>query len=247
MTEDVRPINWANRPKSYVARTNAWDDFPNGRWGDGRSPAFGDLKDNISHFFRPSIGSRDDRKAIWGEAPLKPNEIYDVFAKYVEGLIPILPWCESAPQAETNTIQIRLSRINRFGFMTINSQPAVNGEISDHPIFGWGGHGGRVYQKAYVEFFCSPERLKCLSNIFLKKPQMSYYAIDHAGNRVGSTNQAVTALTWGVFPNKEIQQPTIFDANTFAVWSEEAFHLWIQSWACLYDDETDSSALLHEV
>lgn len=31
--EQVRPINWANRPKSYVKRTEDWDEFPNGRWG----------------------------------------------------------------------------------------------------------------------------------------------------------------------------------------------------------------------
>ena len=31
--EDVRPINWANRPKSYIKRTVTWDEFPNGRWG----------------------------------------------------------------------------------------------------------------------------------------------------------------------------------------------------------------------
>jgi hypothetical protein len=37
--EDVRPIHWANRPKSYIKRTITWDEFPNGRWGDNRSPA----------------------------------------------------------------------------------------------------------------------------------------------------------------------------------------------------------------
>jgi len=39
MSEEVRPINWANRPKSYIKRTITWDEFPNGRWGDNRSPA----------------------------------------------------------------------------------------------------------------------------------------------------------------------------------------------------------------
>ena len=29
--ENVRPIFWANRPKSYMARTESWDEFPNGR------------------------------------------------------------------------------------------------------------------------------------------------------------------------------------------------------------------------
>ena len=41
--EDVRPIFWRNRNRSYVARTQDWDEFPNGRWGDSRSPAFGEL------------------------------------------------------------------------------------------------------------------------------------------------------------------------------------------------------------
>ena len=31
LSEDVRPINWANRPKSYIKRTVMWDEFPNGR------------------------------------------------------------------------------------------------------------------------------------------------------------------------------------------------------------------------
>ena len=31
--ENVRPIFWAKQPRSYVLRTEAWDDFPNGRWG----------------------------------------------------------------------------------------------------------------------------------------------------------------------------------------------------------------------
>ena len=41
-TEDVRPIFWAIKPKSYIARTKEWDEFPNGRWGVSRSPAFGE-------------------------------------------------------------------------------------------------------------------------------------------------------------------------------------------------------------
>lgn len=30
--EYVRPIFWASRPKSYIYRTQDWDEFPNGRW-----------------------------------------------------------------------------------------------------------------------------------------------------------------------------------------------------------------------
>jgi methylenetetrahydrofolate reductase (NADPH) len=39
-TEDVRPIFWAIKPQSYSMRTQDWDEFPNGRWGVSRSPAF---------------------------------------------------------------------------------------------------------------------------------------------------------------------------------------------------------------
>ena len=60
--QDVRPINWANRPKSYIARTNQWDEYPNGRWGDARSPAFGELSN--SHFFGTSVCSREDRLTV---------------------------------------------------------------------------------------------------------------------------------------------------------------------------------------
>lgn len=41
--ETVRPIFWRNRPRSYILRTEAWDEYPNGRWGDSRSPAYGEL------------------------------------------------------------------------------------------------------------------------------------------------------------------------------------------------------------
>lgn len=41
--ENIRPIFWANRTKSYLSRTENWDEFPNGRFGDSRSPAYGEL------------------------------------------------------------------------------------------------------------------------------------------------------------------------------------------------------------
>jgi len=41
--ENIRPIFWANRTESYISRTEDWDEFPNGRFGDSRSPAYGEL------------------------------------------------------------------------------------------------------------------------------------------------------------------------------------------------------------
>ena len=261
----MRPINWANRQKSYIKRTLAWDEFPNGRWGDGRSPAFGELSN--SHFFRPVEGSKEDRLAMWGEAPINCEDVYEIFARYIEGKIPVLPWCETPLQPETSTVSCPIAELNRKGFLSINSQPAVNGEKSNHPLFGWGGPGGRVYQKAYLELFASPANLAVLIKAVENRPNLVFYAVDCNGvvcsspslnsttsSPSSSTNtsssitaKSVTALTWGVFPNKEILQPTIFDPTTFLVWSQEAFNLWTSAWAALYDDETDSSALIYEV
>lgn len=145
----------------------------------------------------------------------------------------------------------------------------VNGERSDHAIFGWGGPGGRVYQKAYVEFFVSPNNLKFITSYFTKYPNLSVYQVNRNGeglslNTTTSTpttrqnmnvsaddsipkTKNVTAVTWGVFPDKEVLQPTIFDPETFLVWSKEAFELWTQAWASIYDDESESCGLIYEV
>ena len=52
-----------------------WDEFPNGRWGDGRSPAFGDLSSTHS-FFRSALGTTTERLTMWG-GKLLSTEIHD--------------------------------------------------------------------------------------------------------------------------------------------------------------------------
>lgn len=256
--EEVRPINWANRPKSYVMRTDDWDEFPNGRWGDSTSPAFGELS-SLSHFYSNlNTVSEDDRRAYLGEHPSTYQDIYNVFSQYILGSIPYLPWCESRLQPESFTIQNQLSDLNKKGFLTINSQPSVNGVKSDHPTFGWGGPGGYVYQKAYIECFVHPDKAKLLVDMITHKyPSMNLYAVNNIGDemRAGiglgwdgdAKVDTVTALTWGVFPHREIIQPTIFDPSTFLVWAEEAFSLWDSAWLNLYDFGSYSFELIENV
>ena len=246
--EQVRPINWANRPKSYVVRTEDWDEFPNGRWGDATSPAFGELSD-VSHFYSFSLGSDDDQRAMLGHHPKTPADVYEVFAKYVEGKIPHIPWCETTLQPESFLIQKKLSQLNRSGYLTINSQPSVNGAPSSHKTFGWGGPGGYVYQKAYCECFCSPEHTQQLVAMVKQHKSMNLYAVNVTGDQIqeGVELGGVTALTWGVFPNREILQPTIFDPSTFIVWSEEAFSLWTFMWMNLYDYDSTSYTLIETI
>ena len=246
--EEVRPINWANRPKSYVMRTEDWDEFPNGRWGDSTSPAFGELSE-VSHFYSFTLGTEEDRRDMLGNNPTTPQDIYEVFARYVEGGISHIPWCETPLQPESFLIRSQLATLNRAGFLTINSQPSVNGASSTHPTFGWGGSGGVVYQKAYCECFASPENTNHLLAMISDHPSMNLYAVNNSGQelRVGVEEGGITALTWGVFPNREILQPTIFDPSTFLVWAEEAFSLWTTMWQNLYDMESDSYELIENI
>ena len=104
-----------------------------------------------------------------------------------------------------------------------------------------------MYQKAYIEFFTSPELLQVILEVVRSRSNLSLYATDCNKQCMHSGPQGVTALTWGVFPNKEILQPTVFDSETFVVWSEEAFELWTQAWATLYDDETESCSLIYDI
>jgi hypothetical protein len=39
--------------------------------------------------------------------------------------------------------------------------------------------------------------------------------------------EGANAVTWGVFPGREIIQPTVVDPMSFRVWKDEAFELWL--------------------
>jgi hypothetical protein len=52
-------------------------------------------------------------------------------------------------------------------------QPRVNGVRSDDVVFGWGGPGGYVYQKAYVECFASPKHLAALLRAAKSSPSIT--------------------------------------------------------------------------
>lgn len=239
--EDVRPIFWANRPKSYLARTMQWDEFPNGRWGDSRSPAFGDISDYMhSHI------ALDKRLEMWGEAPQNKKDVGAVFSRFCRGEIAAIPWFDLPLEAETSIIRKQLIRLNEKGIWTINSQPRVNAAPSSDPSVGWGGAGGHVYQKAYVEFFLAGEHIPLLVDLFKDRSHISFHAVNHEG--LSYTNRdTVNALTWGVFPGREVIQPTVVDPDSFVVWKDEAFSLWLHVWGAIYPKDSISAKLLHEI
>jgi len=285
--EQVRPIFWSNRVSSYLARTSEWDwdGFPNGRWGDSKSPAFGDVSEYYLAFKRPKV----DRKKLWG-TPQSAADVSKVFVGFLQGKVSSLPWCDTAPAAETSAIAPQLLWLNTHGILTINSQPPVNGCPSEDPVFGWGPAGGYCFQKAYLEMFCPPDLWSFVEKELLRRPNLTFHAVTADGRESWSVSlggssrcihkeqaaQAVAssaapldgkqddlddtypedtepnAVTWGVFPGREIVQPTVVDPVAFRAWKQEAFELWKSQWASAYksvdkggsaEDETAQSVI----
>lgn len=240
--EDVRPIFWRNRNKSYVLRTQDWDEFPNGRWGDSRSPAFGEL----DAYGIGLTGTNETNRNKWGE-PTTVRHIADTFVRYLDQEIDSLPWSEAPLTAEADVIKQDLVALNKRGLLTINSQPAVDGVKSSHPIYGWGPSNGYVYQKAYLELLVPPETVIAIIDRTKDRPSLTYYAVTKDGElKTNAPSDGPNAVTWGVFPGKEIVQPTIVESVSFLAWRDEAFRLGTD-WAHCFDSNTPSRALLEKI
>jgi methylenetetrahydrofolate reductase (NADPH) len=242
--ESVRPIYWANRPRSFISRTEDWDNYPNGRWGDAGSPAFDILGDY--HLTQLYANSEETRKKEWG-TPATEQDVANTFCAYLKGEITRLPWNDTALASESDLISDSLKKMNASGFLTINSQPSVNGAPSDHAVHGWGGPKGYVYQKAYLEFFTSPQNFEKFKTLISKYPSLDYQAVNAKGETEGNL-AGIAAVTWGVWPGSEIKQPTIVDPNVFCnIWKDEAFGLWLSQWASLYPEGTASRKLIENM
>lgn len=95
----------------------------------------------------------------------------------------------------------------------------MNGASSSDKVVGWGEPGGYVYQKAYIEFFASPENILKLKKVIKKYPTLSFHAVNMKGDQYTNAKHRVNAVTWGVFPDSEIIQPTVVCGETFAkIW-----------------------------
>jgi hypothetical protein len=92
---------------------------------------------------------REEAHKIWG-FPSSLSDVHSLFAQFCRGKLPALPWSDTPPSAETTVIASQLAKLNEVGFLTINSQPAVNGARSDDRVHGWGPSNGFVYQKVAV-------------------------------------------------------------------------------------------------
>ncbi|KAH9993822.1 MTHFR-domain-containing protein [Russula vinacea] len=188
-----------------------WDEFPNGRFGDANSPAF---------------GSQD----LWGgfgriETPShpRPRTLADITAlslSFLSGKITSYPFSTAPLSSESQLILPHLLRLAGHGWWPVSSQPAVDGTPSEDDTVGWGPPGGYVYQKPFVEFFASEAIVERLERAI---KSMNGVVDFLAGNKAGElkTNMQDTernAVTWGVFPGQEIIQSTIIEQESFETW-----------------------------
>ncbi|KAG5455766.1 MAG: hypothetical protein BJ554DRAFT_4706 [Olpidium bornovanus] len=164
--------------------------------------------------------------------PTSVDDICRLFADFCCGRLSGLPWYDQPLNPETDVIRQQLATVNLGGYLTINSQPAVNGVPSDDKVFGWGPKNGYVYQKAYLEFFVSAEELERLLDTISGDPMITYHAVNRQGDfRTNALSDRPNAVTWGVFPGKEIQQPTIVEAISFMAWKVSTLPLLLFSTA----------------
>lgn len=235
-----------------LGREATWDDFPNGRFGDSRSPAYGEI-DGYGVSLHMSV---TQAVRLWGH-PATKQDINDMFVRHVRGELAALPWSEEELLAESSTITPHLASLNAKGWWTVASQPAVNSTRSSDATFGWGPANGFVFQKAFLEFFLSSADWAALQEK-LQRPGVRevvcFYAANAKGDFVSSDNasgvtaastasSSTNAVTWGVFPGKEIVTPTIIEEVSFRAWCEEAFGIW-DEWSRVYGKGSPSATLL---
>ncbi|SCU95460.1 LANO_0E10418g1_1 [Lachancea nothofagi CBS 11611] len=227
-----------------LGKDATWDEFTNGRFGDSRSPAFGEIDG-----YGPSLKvSHQKAYKIWGQ-PQNFNDIKTLFIRYLEGALDALPWSDLGLSPETALIQEELIQVNERGYLTLASQPATNSTSSTDKIFGWGPRGGYVYQKSFVEMFVHKQQWENELKPKLEplSPNVSFY--------VGDSNEAFysnlesncsSVVTWGVFPNSEILQTTIVEEESFKAWRDEAFSIWLE-WSKLFPRGSTPNTLLRQI
>lgn len=234
-----------SRGSGALGRDATWDEFPNGRFGDSRSPAYGEIDG-----YGPTLKvSSKKAHELWGH-PTDIKDLKSIFIKYLEGSIDALPWSDLGLSPETALIQEELIQLNHRGYLTLSSQPATNASSSTDKIFGWGPADGLVYQKAFVEMFIHKRQWESILKPKLDhygRRKVSYYVGDSDGDFETNLDEASSnVVTWGVFPNSQVIQTTIIEEESFKAWRDEAFSIWSE-WAKIFPKNTPTNNFLKQI
>uniref|UniRef100_A0A1I8FQK1 Methylenetetrahydrofolate reductase n=1 Tax=Macrostomum lignano TaxID=282301 RepID=A0A1I8FQK1_9PLAT len=217
----------------------------------------------------PHVGQRADQRAATGHlAECSPATCPGNQSARTVSRVTRLPWGDEEPlgrlrrsPARRRRRGQRLAGLSERGLLATNHLLRVNGASSDHPVHGWGGSGGFVYQRAYLEF--SPARLPAASAAgsnptFLThlSPPLQWALSSHGGGRVsfhiadrsGNVNLAnfsePIAAHLGRLPRLGVAQPTVCDGAAFLAWRDEAFALWNGGVGRLYEEGSPSRRLI---
>ncbi|PWA03697.1 hypothetical protein BB558_000117 [Smittium angustum] len=237
----------------FQVESVTWDEYPNSRWGDARSPAFF----SESSYGALAIAPRNELNT-WG-TPTSMRDINELFFRYIKGDIGSLPWtADNISVTDRKSLQI-LEKLCLNSIWTLASQSAIDGISSTDPDHGWGPDGGYVYQRSFIEFFVTDSIAeKIFASLQATKNKYTFYAakvqqnincgedaepkiISNAVNQdltnvsveESSSNDSYnkqqiesTALSWGVFPGSPVVQSALIDKLNFGFWSKEAINLW---------------------
>jgi methylenetetrahydrofolate reductase (NADPH) len=159
-----------------------------------------------------------------------PGDLERIFARFYDPMdheVTQLPWANQPPGVESVQIRPELVKLCSFGVLPINAQARVNAALSSDPTVGWGEPDGVVFQKPYVELFCSPDHFELIRRRLEENRKVEWLAATRTGQLLTSKRKSkVTTVTWGVFPGQSIQEPTQVDSDKFLVWRNKAFALW---------------------
>ncbi|KAI9296899.1 MTHFR-domain-containing protein [Neoconidiobolus thromboides FSU 785] len=234
--------NFTIENQTLLNTIEGWDNFPNGRFGDASSPAYGNLE-GYRNGLKISPGKALE---LWGH-PKSKEEISALFIAFLNGKLSELPWCETGDlDPESELIKNHLIKINQNLSFTLASQPSLDGIKSNHPIYGWGPKNGFIFQKAFIEVLISKAKINAfLAKMIALDPNITYMAIDSEGHFLSNKNKdgeeyEANTVTWGVFPHGEIAQATLIEVSSFKAWAKEVFQI-SNEWSNLFQKSNRES------
>ncbi|KAJ3442187.1 methylenetetrahydrofolate reductase [Anaeramoeba flamelloides] len=243
--EAVRPVSWMYRPESYICLSDKWAKYPRKFWSDGKSTRkFRKVKQKLLQTVHPWISS--SRKKELNSI----NDVIQIFKSYLTGEINSIPWIDKSSEIILGTDNEKAMKMVNNGLLLINLLPRLNEEVSEDILIGFGGPGGYIYEKRYMEFFIAPHRVKLLIDELNSSGNNIYHItnVDGSINYTNNKKNEVVPITWGVFPGAEIKQPLVMDPESFQnVWRVEAFGLWVDQWQNNFEKNSESWKILQEI
>lgn len=248
--KELSEVAQAGQAAQSLSNSMTWDEFPNGRYTDTRSPAYGEIDGYGASLKVPP----EEAVRLWG-VPVDEDDIASIFTRFIEGQLPCMPWCDIPVWNETMEVLPSLVRLNAprskggKNWWTVGSQPAVDGCDSTDPTYGFGPQGGYIFQKAFVELFLTPEDKDGLVRHIEASPSpVTYFAgkWDPDSFQTNLERDGLNTVTWGVFPGKEVAQSTIIEEPSFRAWCDEAFAIW-REWELLFPPKSATRSLLRKI